>query len=1542
MFESVLLTGMGKYFVRQHEDDFDAQAIYKKLQEHAKTSTQATLDSSSLLTYLTSARLDTKWGGTAHAFILNWCDKLRTYEDMLPVRDHLSQTVKMNLLQNTVAGVDDLNQVKLRSAHDVAHGQRALDYEQYKTLLLSAATTYDAKRGLSRSRPARKVQEHALHDAAMEPEPDEASANEAFDTYNVNAHASRRFNIDTDILDLQAHAARSRPTATTNRAPRMSREQWYSLTPDEQALWDQFSDASKHVILGHPTKNPSGTVPAPAPPPRRVNLHDISAADYLQLLSVHQHFASPTSAESAEQDDFQDAVDSTDDLAPDPDQALLAMATKRAPAPAPKPTKPSQLTPGDIRPVLGSQPSNKQYKLKNHIIYSVSAHCSADFGSLADRGANGGLAGSDVRIISRSESPRQVDVSGIDNHQLTNLPIVSVGGVVQSQRGPVIAIMHQYAYTGQGKTIHSSAQLEHFRNQVHDKSLKVEGGLQCIQTVDGYVHLLTFRQGLPYIPIRPYTDEEWERLPHVVWTSDADWDPSVLDGEPPDEDVWYDTISDLSEGLLNSPFDEFGNYRHCTIGFHRVGDGEELSTHGTIQDIVDDASAYHTPHFALPEEDEHGHQLHCKLHSVQQRQPDYELLRPFFLHASADVVKRTFEATTQYAQSISAGNHMKKTFRLPFPALNVHCQREAVATDTVYSDTPALDNGSTAAQVFFGRDSLVGDAYGVKTDKQFVNTLQDNIRKRGAMDKLISDGAQAEVSKRVLDIFRAYNIDDWRSEPHHQHQNHAERRWGVTKPLVNLILKISCAPASAWLLALLYVLYILNQTATPSLGWRTPLEVLDGDTPDISAMLQFEFWEPVYYRDGSDGVSFPSGHPEKLGRFAGFAENVGHAMTYKVVTDDTNKIIHRSVIRSARTALQKSRGDQSGDIPEVLKSKYDRTGDPANPPMATIDVESLVGRTFLMPRQDDGQRYRAKIVEAIDDHQRGLHSDPVRVKFRCTVNDEEFEELITYNELMDSIAKDETEEGLWKFKSITAHQGPLLPSHPAYKGSKYNVLVNWETGESTFEPLATIAADDPITCAIYAKENNLLGLDGWKQFNRIANRQKKLIRAANQAKLKSFRTTLVYKFGYLVPRNHDQAVEIDRKNGNTRWQDAELTETSSLDEYDTFIDKGKDYTPPGGYKKIRCHMVYDVKHDGRHKARLVAGGHLTDTPVESVYSSVVSLKGLRLVMFLAELNGLDVWATDVGNAYLEANTKEKVYIIAGPEFGTRQGHVLLINKALYGLKSSGLRWHERFADSLREMGFVPSRAENDIWMRRAGDVYEYIATYVDDLAICSKDPQAIIDELTKVHKYKLKGTGPISYHLGCDYFRDDDGVLCFAPRKYIDKMIDGYVQMFGQKPKEASSPLEKGDHPELDLSPELDANGIRKYQSMIGSLQWAVSLGRMDITTAVMTMSSFRACPRVGHLERLKRMYGYLSKMKHATIRMRVSEPDYSDIPDAHYEWLHTVYGNVTELIPEDAPELLGKIVILTTYVDASLYHDMLTGQSVTGIIHLINQTSFD
>jgi Reverse transcriptase (RNA-dependent DNA polymerase) len=113
------------------------------------------------------------------------------------------------------------------------------------------------------------------------------------------------------------------------------------------------------------------------------------------------------------------------------------------------------------------------------------------------------------------------------------------------------------------------------------------------------------------------------------------------------------------------------------------------------------------------------------------------------------------------------------------------------------------------------------------------------------------------------------------------------------------------------------------------------------------------------------------------------------------------------------------------------------------------------------------------------------------------------------------------------------------------------------------------------------------------------------------------------------------------------------------------------------------------KYDGRHKAILVAGGHLTNPNTKSVYSGVVSLCGEHLIVFLAELKGLNLWGAHVGNAYLEATTKERVYIIGGPEFGSLEGHMHLIHKALYGLKSSGLPWNEQHINILWMLGSIP-------------------------------------------------------------------------------------------------------------------------------------------------------------------------------------------------------------------------------------------------------------
>jgi hypothetical protein len=125
-------------------------------------------------------------------------------------------------------------------------------------------------------------------------------------------------------------------------------------------------------------------------------------------------------------------------------------------------------------------------------------------------------------------------------------------------------------------------------------------------------------------------------------------------------------------------------------------------------------------------------------------------------------------------------------------------------------------------------------------------------------------------------------------------------------------------------------------------------------------------------------------------------------------------------------------------------------------------------------------------------------------------------------------------------------------------------------------------------------------------------------------------------------------------------------------------------------------------------------------------------------------------------------------------------------------------------------------------------------------------------------------------------------------------------------------------------------------------MQWAVLIRRLDIATAVMSLSSFRAMPRRGHLKRAKLIYCYLQKMKEARIRVLTNEPDYSDYQDPEYDWSSSVYGDVKEIIPTDIPEPKGKYITLSHYFDANLYHDMITRRSVTAILDFLNQTPMD
>jgi hypothetical protein len=162
-----------------------------------------------------------------------------------------------------------------------------------------------------------------------------------------------------------------------------------------------------------------------------------------------------------------------------------------------------------------------------------------------------------------------------------------------------------------------------------------------------------------------------------------------------------------------------------------------------------------------------------------------------------------------------------------------------------------------------------------------------------------------------------FSIDDWQSVPHNKNQNFAKRGWQDTKLLANKVLDHSGAPSSAWFLALSHMCFLLNHVTRKSLNWCTPIEWLLGFTPDISVLLAFIFWEPVYYKEVEPSFTTT---PEKFGRFAGISAGIGHLMTF-IIYIQSGDLIHQS---SFRIRVEDLDSNMNYTIPETRAAIEER------------------------------------------------------------------------------------------------------------------------------------------------------------------------------------------------------------------------------------------------------------------------------------------------------------------------------------------------------------------------------------------------------------------------------------------------------------------------------------------------------------------------------------------------------------------------------------------------------------------------------------------
>jgi hypothetical protein len=303
----------------------------------------------------------------------------------------------------------------------------------------------------------------------------------------------------------------------------------------------------------------------------------------------------------------------------------------------------------------------------------------------------------------------------------------------------------------------------------------------------------------------------------------------------------------------------------------------------------------------------------------------------------------------------------------------------------------------------------------------------------------------------------------------------------------------------------------------------------------------------------------------------------------------------------------------------------------------------------------------------------------------------------------------------------------------------------------------------------------------------------------------------------------------------------------------------------------------------------------------------------------------------------------------------KAGKPAKVDKALYGLKTSGARFHAHLSDNLHSLGFKPTRFDPDVWIRPNGaQYYDYIGTHTDDLLCVSHRADEIMNDIRGI--YEIKKVEEPSFHLGCDYRKNKDGTWSVGTETYVKEALKKVKEILGKETTEdgndrlgrAGTAMQEKLEPELDETPFLDAEGHRKYQQLIGIAQWLVTCGRMDLTFALSSLSRFSSSPRQGHMKAAVHMFKYLNRYPSKWIDLDPSKhepPGELESPviqngmrEEDMDWSQ-IYPDAREEMDLKFPKPRGKELDTAVYFDANWAHDKVTRRSISGIMGFIGNT---
>lgn len=509
-------------------------------------------------------------------------------------------------------------------------------------------------------------------------------------------------------------------------------------------------------------------------------------------------------------------------------------------------------------------------------------------------------------------------------------------------------------------------------------------------------------------------------------------------------------------------------------------------------------------------------------------------------------------------------------------------------------------------------------------------------------------------------------------------------------------------------------------------------------------------------------------------------------------------------------------------------------------------------------------------------------------------------------------------------------------------------LVEYTDGRKDWMQLKDLKETNPVEIAEYVTARGIDDEVAFQWWVPYTLRKKQRIIAAVKSRVQ--RKT--HKYGIEIPRSVAHAFQLDRESNTTFWQDALALEMNELMLAVRIL--GDEQQLPPGYIKSSGHIIFDVKMDFRRKARWVQDGHKTPEPTTSNYAGVVSRESVRIAFTYASMMGLSVCAADIKNAYLQAPSSEKHFIICGEEWGLQNiGKRAIIDRAIYGSRVAGRDFWLHLRTCMEQIGFKSSKGDPDVWYRAATksdgtEYYEYVLLYVDDCLVVSENAELILrEEIGKYWHLKESSIGKPQIYLGgkCREVELDNGTKCwaFGSSQYVQSAVENvkaWLAKSGRKlPKRAEAPFKTGYRPEIDISRELAGEEASYYQSLIGILRWMVELGRVDICLEVSLMSSHLALPREGHLECLFHIFAYLEKFHNAEMVFDPTEPQIDPNAFKRQDWTYSTMSESdrTEVLPPDMPRPLGKGFVIRCFVDADHAGDEITRRSRTGFIVYLN-----